>query len=57
MDGEQVEVPLGGVILVPDPAVKRGAVATEAGTTVLAVGAKPGHPYSPRAWEVKQYAN
>ena len=50
--GEQVDVPLGGAILVPDPAVRRGAVAREPGTTVLAVGGKPGHPYSPRSWEV-----
>jgi len=52
VEGEQVDLAQGGVILVPDPAAKRGAVAREAGTTVLAVGAKPGQPYSPRAWEV-----
>jgi tetratricopeptide (TPR) repeat protein len=50
--GEEVDVGPGEAILVPDPAVKRSAVAREAGTTVLVVGAKPGHPYSPRAWEV-----
>ena len=35
---------------VADPAVKRGAVGTS-GTTVLAVGAKPGEAFSPSDWE------
>ena len=34
-----------------DPQTKRGAVALEDGTTVLAVGGKPGEAYEPSAWE------
>ena len=34
-----------------DPAVKRSAVAHEAGTTVLVVGAKRGEAFRPSAWE------
>ena len=41
----------GTVVFVRDPASKRGAVAREADTTVLAVGGKPGEGYVPRAWE------
>jgi hypothetical protein len=36
---------------VREPAAKRQAVAAEAGTTVLSVGAKQGEAYEPRAWE------
>ena len=35
---------------VPDPVVKRGAVGTR-GTTILAVGAKPGVVFAPSPWE------
>jgi tetratricopeptide (TPR) repeat protein len=52
VDGEEVDGPHGTVVLVSDPAAKRAAYAREAGTTVLAVGAKPGDAYQPRAWEV-----
>ena len=49
--GEQVDAPAGTIVFVRNPAVSRGAVAAEAGTTVLAVGARPGDAYRPRAWE------
>jgi tetratricopeptide (TPR) repeat protein len=49
--GEEVDAPSGTLVFVPSPATKRGAVAREAGTTVLALGARPGAPYRPRAWE------
>src|SRR5262249_30213470 len=39
------------LVFVRDPAEKRGALAVEAGTTVLALGGKPGAAYQPRAWE------
>jgi tetratricopeptide (TPR) repeat protein len=45
IDGEKVEAPAGSLVFVRDPATKRGAVATEVGTTVLAVGATPGEAY------------
>jgi len=51
VDGEDVEAVPGTVVFVRDPASKRGAVAREADTTVLAVGGKPGEGYVPRAWE------
>jgi len=49
--GEEIDAPVGGIVFVRDPAVKRGAVAAEPGTTVLAVGGKPGEAYRPRSWE------
>jgi quercetin dioxygenase-like cupin family protein len=49
--GEEIDVPTGTVVFVRDPAVKRSAVAAEAGTIVLAVGARPGDAYRPRSWE------
>ena len=49
--GEEIDAPVGGIVFVRDPAVKRGAVAAEPGTTVLVVGGKPGEAYRPRSWE------
>ena len=47
---EEHEVPAGSFVYLSDPAVKRHARAEEAGTTVLAIGGKPGqHEIS--AWE------
>jgi tetratricopeptide (TPR) repeat protein len=51
VDGDEVDAPAGTVVYVPEPAVRRGASAREAGTTVVAVGGRPGDPYRPRAWE------
>ena len=45
IDGESVEAPAGSFVFVRDPNAKRGAVATEAGTTVLAIGGSPGEAY------------
>lgn len=50
LDGETFDAPAGTVVHVPDPTVKRGAVATN-GTTVLAIGAKPGEVFTPSPWE------
>jgi mannose-6-phosphate isomerase-like protein (cupin superfamily) len=47
----EVEVAAGSFVFVRDPGTKRGAVALENGTTVLAVGGKPGEAYEPSAWE------
>jgi tetratricopeptide (TPR) repeat protein len=52
VDGAEIDAGPGTVVFVGDPAVKRGAVATEAGTTIFAVGGKPGEAYRPRSWEV-----
>jgi quercetin dioxygenase-like cupin family protein len=38
LDGETVDAPALTVVAVPDPAVVRGAIAREAGTTVVALG-------------------
>lgn len=49
--GETIDGPAGTVVFVRDPAASRGATATEAGTTVLSAGAKPGEAFEPRGWE------
>ena len=51
VDGEEIDGPPGTLVFVPDPASKRGAVATEPATTVMTIGARQGHAYQPRAWE------
>jgi tetratricopeptide (TPR) repeat protein len=54
VDGEQVNAPAGTVVFVRDPAAKRSAVAEEPGTTVLAIGGKPGEAFFPLPPEVAQ---
>ena len=56
LDEETFDAPTGTVVFVRDPDVRRGARAEEAGTAVLAIGGKPGEPYSPSAWEWYFYA-
>ena len=51
LDGEALDAPAGTVVFLPDPATRRYAVAEEPGTTVLAVGGKPGQGYEVSAWE------
>lgn len=53
---ETLAAPAGTVVFIRDPTVERTARADEAGTTVLAVGGKPGEAYSPSAWEQYFYA-
>src|SRR6266508_2239651 len=51
--GEEVDAPAGTAVFVRDPAVRRGAVAKEADTTVLVVGGVPGRAFEPspsEAW-------
>jgi quercetin dioxygenase-like cupin family protein len=48
---DEVEAGPGTLVYVRDPDTKREAVALEDGTTVLAVGGKPGEAYTPSAWE------
>jgi tetratricopeptide (TPR) repeat protein len=60
IDGERVEAPAGSLVFVPDPATKRGAVAAEVGTTVLAIGGTPGEAYRvspPEAQEAMEAYN
>ena len=51
LDGEMLDAPAGTIVFLRDPTVRRYASAAEAGTTVLAVGGKPGEAYTPSAWE------
>jgi tetratricopeptide (TPR) repeat protein len=51
VEDEKIDAPFGTMVFVCDPAVSRGAVAREPGTTVLTVGGKPGEAFRPRAWE------
>lgn len=48
---ERIDAPAGTLVFIRDPDVRRGAEAAEAGTTVLAIGARAGEPYRPAAWE------
>ena len=49
--GEEIDAPAGTLVFLKDPAVRRAAVAKEAGSTVLAVGGEPGKAYEVSAWE------
>jgi quercetin dioxygenase-like cupin family protein len=52
LDGEEIDAPAGTIVHLPDPAVRRTAIAREPGTSVLAVGGKRGEAYQPSAWEL-----
>lgn len=51
IDGDSLDAPAGTLIAVRDPDLRRVARATQAQTTVLAVGATAGAPFEPREWE------
>ena len=51
LDGERVDAPTGTLVFVP-PGVKRTAFAEESGTTIVAVGGRPGKVYEPMGWEI-----
>jgi tetratricopeptide (TPR) repeat protein len=51
VDGEDVDAPAGTFVYPDDPARQRRAVAAEPGTTVLALGGKPGEAYRTLGWE------
>lgn len=50
LDGADVDAPEGTFVFVR-PGTRRGAVAQEAGTTVLAMGGKRGEPFRVSGWE------
>ena len=50
LDGEQVDVPAGGMISV-GPAVRRKIESTASPTTLICVGATPGAAYTVGEWE------
>jgi quercetin dioxygenase-like cupin family protein len=47
---DEVDAPAGSIVFAK-PGTKRGAIASEDDTAVLAVGAKPGVVFEPSAWE------
>ncbi len=51
LDETNHDAPAGTLVHLADPSVRRYARAEEPGTLVLAIGAKPGEPYKPSAWE------
>jgi tetratricopeptide (TPR) repeat protein len=51
VDGQDVAAPAGSLVYVEDPRVRRSAVASEAGTTVLVIGGRPGAAFSISPWE------
>jgi len=55
LDGQSLDAPAGTVVFLPDPAVRREAVAEEDGTVVLAVGGTPG-TFAQSAWEKRWLA-
>jgi tetratricopeptide (TPR) repeat protein len=54
--GEEVDAPAGTLVFLRDPAVKRAAVAHEAGTILLCVGGRPGQPFRVSTWEYSRRA-
>ena len=48
---DEVDAPEGTLVFVGDPAVRRGAVAKQAGTTVLVMGGAVGQAFQPSPWE------
>ena len=51
LGGDTLDAPAGTLVYISDPKVRRKAVAQEQSTLVLAIGAEPGVPYEPSAWE------
>jgi hypothetical protein len=55
VDGEDIDAPAGTLVFVRDPALIRSARATADGTTILAIGGRPGAPFEISRWERKLY--
>ena len=53
--GEAFDAPAISVVAVTDPAVRRGALATEAGTRLLAVGGRPTGAFG-SSWDARHFA-
>jgi hypothetical protein len=54
VDGERVDAPAGQLVYVRDTRLVRSAVAEEAGTAVIAIGAEPGRAFEPSDWEQRR---
>ena len=51
VDGEDLDAPAGTLVFVRDPALTRSAVATTDGTSILAIGGRPGAAFEVSRWE------
>ena len=51
VDGEEIDAPAGTFVFVEDPTARRGGVATESNTLVLAIGGPVGESYEVAPWE------
>lgn len=51
VDGEEFDAPSGTLVFVRDPALIRSARATVDGTAILAIGGRPGVPYTISRWQ------
>lgn len=51
LGGDERTVGVGEVVHIPDPSIRRGAIAQEDGTVVLVTGGTPGVAYSVSPWE------
>jgi hypothetical protein len=51
--GEEIDAPAGTFLYVRDPAVVRGVVAREPGTTMFVIGAQPGVAFAPSEWDTE----
>jgi tetratricopeptide (TPR) repeat protein len=51
VDGDEHELGPGRLVAITDPSLRRGAVALDEDTVVLALGGKPGAPHRTSAWE------
>jgi tetratricopeptide (TPR) repeat protein len=51
IDDEEHDLGAGQLVVLHDPSVRRGAVALEDDTVVLALGGRPGRPHEVSAWE------
>jgi tetratricopeptide (TPR) repeat protein len=51
VDGNEHDLAPGQLVFLRDPALKRGAIALDDDTVVLAMGGKPGEPFTVSAWE------
>lgn len=51
IDGSDHDLVAGQLVFLRDPALKRGAIALDADTAVLALGGKPGAAHAVSAWE------
>jgi quercetin dioxygenase-like cupin family protein len=52
VEDDSFELGPGQLVFLRDPALRRGAVALDDDTAVLAVGGKPGEQFQPSAWEL-----